>query len=66
MRGTIRWFDEQRGYGYIQREDGKDVLVLQSDIEDIGYSSLYDGDEVEFEMVQNQKGHLKAISVIKV
>jgi CspA family cold shock protein len=66
VRGTIRWFDEQRGYGYIQRADGKDVLVLQSDIEDIGYTSLYDGDEVEFEIVRDSKGHLKATSVIKV
>jgi len=42
MRGTITWFDEQRGYGYIHREDGKRILVHQSDLQETGDTPLQD------------------------
>ena len=63
MRGTITWFDEQRGYSYIHREDGKRILVHQSDLQETGDTPLQDGDSVEFEVRRDAKGHLKAVNV---
>ena len=66
MKGTMRWFDEQNGYGHIQTEDGMDVLAHQSDIALMGFTSLYAKDEVEFELVHDPRGHLKAVHVRKI
>lgn len=63
MRGTMTWFDAQRGYGYIQREDGKSILVRQSDLRETGDTPLYDGDDVEFEVRRDTRGYLKAVNV---
>ena len=62
MRGTT-WFDEQRGYGYIRREDDKSILVRPSDLRETGDTPLYDGDEVEFEVRRDSQGYPKAINV---
>lgn len=55
--GTVKWFNDQKGFGFITREDeGKDLFVHQSAIQGGGYRSLAEGDRVEFDIVQGQKG----------
>lgn len=56
MKGKVKWFNNAKGYGFIGREDGPDVFVHFSAIESEGYKSLKEGDEVEFEIIQGQKG----------
>jgi CspA family cold shock protein len=54
--GRIKWFNNSKGYGFIGREDGPDVFVHYTAIVGDGYRSLQEGDNVEFEIVQGQKG----------
>lgn len=55
--GTVKWFDAAKGFGFISPEDGsKDCFVHHSAIKADGYASLNDGDRVEFDVVQGQKG----------
>ena len=54
--GTVKWFNATKGYGFIGREDGPDVFVHYSAISAEGYKSLQEGDPVEFEITQGQKG----------
>jgi len=54
--GTVKWFSDQKGYGFIQRESGEDVFVHHSAIEGVGFRSLAEGDRVEFNIGQGQKG----------
>jgi len=56
MKGTVKWFNNAKGYGFIGREDGADVFVHYSAIASEGYKSLQEGDQVEFEITQGQKG----------
>ena len=56
MRGTIKWFNNAKGFGFIGREDGPDVFVHYSGISGEGYRTLREGDSVEFEIVQGPKG----------
>lgn len=63
--GTVKWFDAAKGYGFITRNKGKDVFVHFSSIIGDGYKSLAEGDTVEFEVEQGQKG-LQAVKVKKV
>jgi cold shock protein len=56
MKGTVKWFNNAKGYGFIGREDGPDVFVHYSAITGEGYKSLQEGDQVEFEITQGQKG----------
>jgi CspA family cold shock protein len=56
LKGTVKWFNNAKGYGFIGREDGPDVFVHYSAISSEGYKSLQEGDPVEFEIVQGQKG----------
>ena len=56
VRGQVKWFDDQKGYGFISQEGGKDVFVHFRAITSPGVSSLRDGQEVEFEVGQGQKG----------
>ena len=56
MKGTVKWFNNAKGYGFIGREDGPDVFVHYSAIASEGYKSLQEGDQVEFEIVDGQKG----------
>ena len=55
-KGVVKWFNENKGYGFIQREDGPDVFVHFSAIDGSGFRSLKEGQEVEFEITQGQKG----------
>jgi len=54
--GTVKWFNNSKGYGFIGREDGPDVFVHYSAIVGDGYRTLQEGDPVEFEIVQGPKG----------
>jgi cold shock protein len=56
LRGTVKWFNNTKGYGFIGREDGPDVFVHYSAITGEGYRTLQEGDVVEFEIVQGPKG----------
>ena len=63
--GTVKWFDAAKGYGFIAREAGDDVFVHFRAIRGTGYRSLEDGQQVEFDVVQGQKG-LQADDVVAV
>ena len=54
--GTVKWFNDSKGYGFIEREGGNDVFVHHSAIQAEGFRSLAEGQQVEFEVVQGQKG----------
>lgn len=54
--GTVKWFNGDKGYGFIEREDGEDVFVHFSAIVGTGYRTLNEGDRVEFEVVEEAKG----------
>ena len=55
-QGTVKWFNDQKGYGFITAEDGKDVFVHFSAVEGEGFKSLMEGDRVSFEIEQGAKG----------
>ena len=55
-RGTVKWFNERKGYGFIAREDGDDVFVHFSEVQGEGFKTLNEGEEVEFEITQGEKG----------
>jgi cold shock protein len=55
-QGTVKWFNAEKGYGFIAQADGADVFVHYSAIEDTGFKSLNEGDQVEFEVTQGPKG----------
>ncbi|HWS95873.1 MAG TPA: cold shock domain-containing protein [Candidatus Methylomirabilis sp.] len=65
MKGTVKWFNNAKGFGFIGREDGPDVFVHYSALIAEGYKSLQEGDAVEFEIVDGQKGP-QAANVVKV
>ena len=56
ITGTVKWFNDAKGYGFISREGGPDVFVHFSAIQGNGFKSLAEGGQVEFEIVQGQKG----------
>jgi CspA family cold shock protein len=54
--GTVKWFSDQKGYGFIARDGGKDVFVHHSALDESGFRSLIEGERVEFTIQQGQKG----------
>ena len=64
IKGTVKWFDVKKGFGFIQQEDGNDVFVHYSNITGNGFKVLEDGESVEFEVVEGDKG-LQAQNVVK-
>lgn len=65
MQGKVKWFNAEKGYGFIEREDGTDVFVHFSSIEGEGFKTLNEGDEVEFEITDSDRGP-QAANVRKV
>ena len=55
-RGKVKWFNDQKGFGFIEQEGGEDVFVHYSSIGGDGFKTLAEGDEVEFELTQGPKG----------
>jgi len=64
-KGTVKWFSNQKGYGFITPESGEDVFVHHSVIQGDGYKSLEEGQQVEFEIQQGPKGE-QATQVVKL
>ena len=65
MQGRIKWFNAEKGYGFIEREDGTDVFVHYSAIEGEGFKSLQEGDVVEFDVVDGERGP-QAANVVRM
>ena len=66
-QGTVKWFNSEKGFGFIQREGGDDVFVHFSAIQGDGYRSLEDGQRVEFEVTQGPKGpQADAVRVVEI
>jgi len=63
-KGTVKWFNDSKGFGFITKEDGGDVFVHFSDIQDSGFKSLAEGQNVTFDVVDSPKGP-KAANVVK-
>lgn len=65
MKGTVKWFNAEKGYGFIQGEEGQDVFVHYTAIEGEGFKSLDEGQTVEFSVVDGDRGP-QAASVVKL
>ena len=64
--GTVKWFSNEKGYGFISREDGDDLFVHFREIQGDGYKSLEEGARVEFDVTTGQSGKLQASNVRKI
>ncbi len=65
QNGTVKWFNDSKGFGFISQENGDDVFVHHTAIQPDGFKSLSEGDQVEFEVKQGQKGS-NASKVVKI
>lgn len=54
--GKVKWFNEKKGYGFIEQDNGKDVFVHHQDIQGEGFKNLYENQKVEFDIAQGEKG----------
>ncbi|MEW6570629.1 MAG: cold-shock protein [Nitrospirota bacterium] len=64
-KGTVKWFNESKGYGFITRDEGGDVFAHYSSIEGNGFKTLSEGDRVSFDVVNGEKGP-KATNILKI
>ena len=65
-KGTVKWFNGEKGYGFITPEEGADLFVHYSEIQGSGFRSLNEGDKVEFEVTEGRKGQqASAVTVIQ-
>jgi CspA family cold shock protein len=64
-QGTVKWFNSEKGYGFISRDSGDDVFVHHSAIQGDGFKSLNEGDSIEFDVANGPKG-LQAQNVVKL
>jgi CspA family cold shock protein len=65
IEGTVKWFNESKGFGFISRDSGDDVFVHYSSIAGNGFKSLFEGDSVSFDLEDGDKGP-KAVNVVKL
>jgi CspA family cold shock protein len=65
VQGSVKWFNDSKGYGFIEQENGPDVFVHFSAIQTEGFKTLYEGDKVEFEISEGPKGP-QASNVVKI
>lgn len=65
MQGSVKWFNAQKGYGFIEVGDGKDVFVHYSEIQEDGFKTLEEGQQVEFDVVEGNRGP-QASNVVKL
>ena len=65
IKGTVKWFNEKKGFGFLSQEDGDDVFVHYSSIQSSGFKNLTEGQSVEFEIQEGTKG-LQAVNVREV
>jgi cold shock protein len=63
LTGTVKWFNKQKGYGFIEQEEGKDIFVHYSGIKGDGFKNLQEGDKVEYDIADGDKGP-KAVNVM--
>jgi CspA family cold shock protein len=64
-KGTVKWFNESKGYGFIERDEGEDVFVHYSGISGVGWRTLAEGQRVEFVVEENDKGpQAKEVQVV--
>lgn len=64
MTGTVKWFNSEKGFGFIEREDGDDVFVHFSAIQAEGFKTLEEGQQVQFEIVEGERGPQAANVVV--
>ncbi len=64
-QGTVKWFNDKKGFGFISQDNGTDVFVHQTSIQGEGFRTLAEGEKVEFEVIKDQKGY-KATKVVKL
>jgi CspA family cold shock protein len=65
--GTVKWFDDRKGYGFITRESGEDVFVHYNSINGVGFRSLYEGQRVELAIAETEKGpQAQQVNVIEI
>ena len=64
MQGKVKWFNKEKGFGFIERENGNDVFVHYTAIQEDGFKTLQEGETVEFDIVEGPKG-LQAANVTK-
>jgi cold shock protein len=63
--GTVKWFNDKKGFGFITQDNGADVFVHQTEIQGNGFRTLAEGDKVDFEVIKDNKG-FKAAKVVKL